>query len=91
MRIDVYKEDFESVVICALRYCLGRRTYMPSIAISFACQFITKFSDKALYVIEKDIESANNLGDETIDKPLWLEFLGNVKKERELRRLNEHN
>ena len=91
MRIDVYKDDFGSVVICALRYCIGRRTYMPSITISFASQFITKFSDKALYVIEKDIESARNLGDPYIDKLLWLDFLNKVKKERELRRLNEHN
>lgn len=28
-------DDFESVLICALRYCLGRQTYMPSIIIAF--------------------------------------------------------
>ena len=28
-------DDFESMLICALRYSIGRETYMPGIAIDY--------------------------------------------------------
>lgn len=76
--------DFSSTVICALRYCMGRKTYMPSAIVAFAkrhWQFISE-SDRA--VILKDINDAFNTAERTqnyyghigmdCDIKLWSEF-----------------
>lgn len=76
--------DYEVIMTCAVRYCLGRRTYMPSLIVSYITPMISKLSDRTLECIKRDIEQAerdNMLGDESIDKPLWLIFLHNIKKE----------
>ena len=83
-------DDFESVLICALRYCLGRRTYMPSIIIAFVRPMLSALSIRALSVIIRDIENAKGgvpgLGDSNIDEPLWLDFLNVAKTELKIRK-----
>lgn len=83
-------DDFESVLICALRYCLGRQTYMPSIIIAFVRPMLSALSIKALSVIVHDIENAKGgvpgLGDPNIDEPLWLNLLNVAKAELEGRK-----
>ena len=83
-------DDFESVLICALRYCLGRQTYMPSIVIAFIRPMLSVLSAKALSVIVRDIENAKGgvpgLGDPNIDEPLWLNLLNAAKAELEGRK-----
>lgn len=83
-------DDFESVLICALRYCLGRQTYMPSIIIAFVRPMLSALSIRALSVIVRDIENAKSgvpgLGDPNIDEPLWLNLLNATKAELERRK-----
>ena len=79
--ITIDTEDFDSIVICALRYCIGRRTYMPSIVIEFVKPLLSVLDNKTLKVIQKDIKNASNYGDESIDKPLWMRFLDDVEME----------
>lgn len=83
-------DDFESVLICALRYCLGRQTYMPSIVIAFVRPMLSALSVRALSVIVRDIENAKGgvpgLGDPNIDEPLWLNLLNVAKAELEGRK-----
>ena len=83
-------DDFESVLICALRYCLGRQTYMPSIVIAFVRPMLSALSVRALSVIVRDIENAKGgapgLGDPNIDAPLWLNLLNAAKAELEGRK-----
>lgn len=79
--ITIDTEDFDSVVICAIRYCIGRQTYMPSIVIDFVTPLLPILDDKTLKVIQSDVKSAGNYGDELIDKPLWMQFLADVERE----------
>lgn len=83
-------DDFESVLICALRYCLGRQTYMPSIIIAFVRPMLSALSIRALSVIVRDIENAkggvHGLGDPNIDEPLWLNLLNVAKTELKVRK-----
>lgn len=46
---------FSGTIISALRYCLGRRTYMPSLVIGFVKPYIPKLKEKDLIVIRRDI------------------------------------
>lgn len=83
-------DDFYLVCICAVRYCLGRRTYMPWSVMSFIKQFLPALSDNTLYVMARDIAEADNLGDAEIDAPMWAEFLAEIEKERKRRKNNEN-
>ena len=83
-------DDFCLVCICAVRYCLGRRTYMPWSVMSFIKQFLPALSDNTLYVMARDIAEADNLGDAEIDAPMWAEFLAEIEKERKRRKSDEN-
>ena len=83
-------DDFCLVCICAVRYCLGRRTYMPWSVMSFIKQFLPALSDNTLYVMARDIAETDNLGDAEIDAPMWAEFLAEIEKERKRRKSDEN-
>ena len=46
--VDVTTEDFASMMVCAVRYALGRESYMPSIVIGFITPLIPVLSDRAI-------------------------------------------
>lgn len=76
-------EDFESILICAERYACGRRTYMPSIVVGYIKPLVPMLSDKTLAVIYNDISDAiahDDLGDPTIDAPLWVDLYNTIGK-----------
>jgi len=76
-------EDFNSVLICAIRYCLGRRTYMPSLVTSFIkinCENL--LSKKTISIMKDDIASCSDYGNEC-DMKTWMEFYSWLKKEYE--------
>ena len=71
------KDDKESIYICAVRYCMGRQTYMPSVVVGALKPELKDMSKNALAVMLKDCEEQeqrNLWGSEIIDKPLWLEW-----------------
>lgn len=78
-------DDFESILICALRYCMGRQTYMPSTIMGAVRPMLPMLSIRALGVIAEDIRKAKEirggLGDSRIDEPMWLAFLNDVEAE----------
>ena len=78
-------DDFGIILTCAVRYSLGRQTYMPELVINFINPLLSQLSDKTLYCMSKDISEANSYGDEYIDKPKWNWFLNNIKAEIEKR------
>lgn len=83
--INIDDENFQTMLICAIRYSLGRRTYMPHLVIDYITPLIKYLSDKTLNIIERDIRESENIGigygDEQIDKPKWLTFHQNIKEE----------
>ena len=90
IKIPDQNNDFGAVLICAVRYCIGRQTYMPELVINFTRPLLSKLDDKTLYVMARDIAEADNLGDAEIDAPMWAEFLAEIEKERK-RRKNDEN
>ena len=46
---------FELMMISALRYVIGRYTYMPSVAIEYIRYLIPQLSPKTLFVMKRDI------------------------------------
>ena len=81
-------EDFGTLCICAIRYCQGRRTYMPSLVRDIIRPHLKELSDKDLAVMIDDCSYQKRFdlyGDEDIDKPGWIEWEQELLKERERR------
>ncbi len=69
--------DTGAIALCALRYCQGRRTYMPSLVVDWTKRHWESLSLKDRGVILKDLEeflnSGRDLGDEC-DRETWNGF-----------------
>lgn len=81
-KIDLQDDNFGAVLNCAVRYCIGRRTYMPGLVQDFIRPLLPYLSDKTLWCFAQDIERESNLGDPLIDEPGWKRFLEEVQSER---------
>ena len=82
MIIDIDQKDFGTLCICALRYCHGRRSYMPSLVQKIVGRHLDSISDHDVNVMYNDCRfmMPADYGDE-IDKPGWLLWESNIKKE----------
>ena len=80
--------DFATLCICAIRYCFGRKTYMPSLVQEIVLDNVDKISDNDLDLIIRDVEEMEewDYGDPVIDKPNWVRFREEMKEEREKRK-----
>ena len=79
-------EDFGTVFICAVRYCIGRQTYMPRMIQRQIRPLLPQIDSGALLVMRNDIRTASSWGDEEIDKPGWMQFLADIEAELEARK-----
>lgn len=88
----ISQEDFGKLCICAIRYCHGRETYMPSLVQEICGNHLKDISDKDLRIMLDDChfqDSMNLYGDERIDKPGWLRWREKLLKELERRKVKE--
>lgn len=73
--------DYEHIVISAVRYALGRITYIVDLTIDYVLKDIdsSKLSDKCLKVIAFDIKDCKDYGLER-DKQQWLKLLNKIEE-----------
>ena len=85
-------KNFETILLCAVRYAIGRETYMPSLVIDYITPLLSHLSYNTLGLIANDITEYGKyyggLGDDKIDRPYWLNFKRKILAEME-RRGNE--
>lgn len=87
--VEANDDFFGAVLNCAVRYALGRRTYMPGLVMEQIRKWLPLLSEKTLWCFEQDIARAQRdeaLGDPNIDAPGWMRFLSEVQEERAKRR-----
>lgn len=85
------QNDLGTLAICAIRYCQGRQTYMPSLVQGIVREHLHELSDKDIQVMLNDCdfqEECNLYGSETIDKPGWLKWKEDLLNEQARR--NDH-
>ena len=91
MTIEINK-NFETILLCAVRYAIGRRTYIPSLVIDYITPLLPYLSEDVLKLIANEIieygKDYGGLGDDKIDRPYWLNFKRKILAEME-RRGNE--
>ena len=76
MKITIETPDnhFEAVLISAVRYSIGRRTYMPDLVTSWIRGHCAgALSRQTVEVMIRDIDTAASLGDDC-DARTWMEF-----------------
>lgn len=73
--------DYEHIVISAVRYALGRMTYIVELTVNYVLEEIEndKLSDRCLDVIRKEIKKAKDLGMDC-DKEQWLKLLSRIEE-----------
>ena len=82
--INIDKDSFGTLCICAIRYCHGRQTYMPSLVQGIVRSHLKELSDETLDVMLQDCDFQRQMdlyGDERIDKPGWLKWEQDLKQE----------
>lgn len=66
------------IMLCAMRYALGRQTYMPSVVQGYIRGNREELDFQTINVMIRDIDDADRidggLGDAKIDRPGWLTF-----------------
>lgn len=73
--------DYEQIVISAVRYALGRMTYMVELTVKYVMQEIEddKLSDHCLTIIRNDIKNSKYYGMEC-DKQQWMKLLKRIEE-----------
>ena len=74
--IQVNQSDLGTLMVCALRYCVGRATYMPSLVMDITKKHWDFLSEKDKQVIARDVREAierGNLGHDC-DVTEWNKF-----------------
>ena len=75
---------FENILLCAVRYAIGRRTYIPSLVIDYITPLLSHLSYNTLGLIAAEIIDHSydgGLGDDMIDRPYWKQFLREIRLE----------
>ena len=81
-KIDPMTTDhFGAVLNCAIRYCIGRCTYMPGLVTEWImANCHGKLNGKTLSVMARDIDEAKSLGMEC-DVQKWRTFREWIRQE----------
>ena len=78
-------QNYELMMICALRYSIGRETYMPDITINYIRTQIPYFTINTLYVMSRDIEEEvaryERINHELYMKKQWLNLKAEIDDE----------
>lgn len=85
--------DFELMMVCALRYSIGRESYMPSITIDYIRYLIPMLSVNTLFILQRDIteevERYNRSGWDIFMKDEWLKLADDIRNEHTRRKAEE--
>lgn len=87
MKIAIEQEDFGTLCICALRYCHGRQTYMPSLVQEIVSEHFQDLDNRSLSVIANDekFQREMNLWGDSFDRVCWDNFYKVLKEFRQER------
>ena len=78
--------NFGTILICAVRYALGRQTYMPSLVQDYIRPLLPRLNNNCLCVLDQDLKENRCWGDKVIDMPGWMKFWEEVQAEIKVRK-----
>lgn len=74
--IDIEKRDFGTLCLCAVRYSMGRRTYMPSLIQSIVIAHLDDLEEADIRLLLRERAQQERMGiyGDNVDKRDWLKF-----------------
>jgi hypothetical protein len=73
-----FDEDFGCIVNSALRYSIGRHTYMPSVVMDFVRKYLAVMDTRTVSVMIEDIE--REIADERLDyREEWISLQNELR------------
>lgn len=72
------EREFNFMILCCFRYCLGRRSYAPVFFKEILKKNLSRLSENSLNIIANEIDSSRDLGMQ-IDVQTWDQVLKLVK------------
>lgn len=94
LMVDPSVDRFGAVCNCAVRYCLGRRSYMPSLVCGYLTPLLSELDDNTLACFKRDIDERKKDGfgfGDACDYETWEQFYKAVRKEIERRENNANS
>ena len=83
-------QNYELMLISALRYAIGRETYMPDITINYIKTKVPYLSANTLYVMSRDIEEEvaryRRINHKLYMEEQWLNLKAEIDDEYEIKR-----
>ena len=86
--INTKDERFGAVLNCAVRYSMGRKTYMPSLVVDFIIPLLPHLSNQTLLCMERDISDNLESLDWFSQLPIWMGLRDKVDEELKRRAEN---
>lgn len=81
MQKEITQENIGTLCICAMRYAMGRQTYMPSLVCEIVEGIIDEFSNKDLVIMERDIIQAGDaINTDGKNGEYWLHLLHKIQE-----------
>lgn len=80
MNIIGVDDKYEKILCCAMRYALGRRTYLTMEVIDYIKKVLPALSLDTLMMMQQDIENQHDFGDELYEMR-WMMLYGNIVTE----------
>ncbi len=76
-------EEFGMIVTCAIRYAIGRMTYIPSAVCEFTLRYLPMLDNKTIFVMIRDITEVMERNQGKIaDAELWMNLRAKAKEEK---------
>ena len=86
IQLNPNNDNVGAVLISAIRYACGRRTYMPSIVVNVILPIVAQLNDKNLCCMERDIREQERFGyGDECDRVEWIKLLKALQGEIEKR------
>lgn len=76
----IFDDDFGCIINSAVRYSLGRYTYMPSTVAEFVLKYLNYLDNKTISVMIYDIDEALKNEDLPLRK-IWVELKSKLEIE----------
>ena len=76
----IFDDDFGCIINSAVRYALGRYTYMPSTVAEFVLKYLNYLDNKTISVMICDIDEALKNEDLPLRK-IWVELKSKLEIE----------
>ena len=78
-------DDFGAVINCAIRYCIGRQTYMPALVTGWIMNHCSGIlTHKTIWCAKRDIDESKDLG-MSCDVETWTKFRAWLDEQDEIK------